>query len=80
MEFINQKCNIIEMGKGSKRLTRSYKIGNTFINTRTKEKTRVTFPENLSTANYLYKIIGETYILLRNVRVAPICMFRWGYD
>ena len=71
MEFNTEKCSLMEMGKSSRRLTRNYKMGNTFISRRTEEKDLgVTFTESLSPEKHLNKIIGETYNLLRNIRVA----------
>ena len=71
MEFNNKKCSMIEMGKGSRRLTKYYKMGNTFIRRRTEEEDLgVMYAESLSPEKHLNKVLGETYNLLRNIRVA----------
>ena len=70
-EFNIKKCSVSEMGEGSRRLTKNYKMGNTFISRRMEEK-------HLGSNIYRELVIlkapqqnnRRSYNLLRNIRVA----------
>ena len=57
MEFNTKKCSVIEMGRGNRRLTKNYKMGNTLISRRMEEKDLgVMFTESLSPEKHLNKV------------------------
>lgn len=71
MDFNVKKCSVMEFGKSKKRITWEYKMGNDVIKRTTSEKDLgVTISNNLSPEKHINKIVGETYNLLRNIRVA----------
>lgn len=68
---MSKKRSVMEFGKSKKRITWEYKMGNDVIKRTTSEKDLgVTISNNLSPEKHINKIVGETYNLLRNIRVA----------
>ena len=71
MEFNVKKCSVMEFGKSKHRITRDYKMGNDVIKRSMSEKDLgIIVSDNLSPEKHINKIVGETYNLLRNIRVA----------
>ena len=71
MEFNIKKCSVMEFGKSGKRLKGNYSLGNETITKKTEEKDLgVTISSSLSFGKHIRKITGETYNILRNIKLA----------
>lgn len=71
MEFNIKKCSVMEFGKSGRRVRGSYSLGNDIINKRMEEKDLgVTISSSLSFEKHINKITGETYNILRNMKLA----------
>ena len=71
MEFNTRKCHLLEMGTSGKRPTWTYKMGNDKISRVNEEKDiGILIQDNLSPEKHIDKIFGDTYRMLRNIRVA----------
>ena len=71
MEFNTRKCHLLEMGTSRKRPTWIYKMGNDIISRVNEEKDLgILIQDNLSPEKHIDKIFGDTYRMLRNIRVA----------
>ncbi len=70
MEFNAKKCSVMRFGKSVKRSVGNYYLGNEEISIRSEEKDLgVIITDNLSFGKHINKIIGETYHLLRNIKI-----------
>ena len=71
MDFNANKCHVLEMGKSEKRPRGEYYMGNEVIEKAEEEKDLgVTVQNDLSPEKHINKIVGATYRLLVNMRVA----------
>ena len=71
MEFNIHKCHVMEMGKSEMRPSWTYKMGDDIISRATEEKDLgVVIQDNLSPEKHINRIFGDTYRMLRNIRVA----------
>ena len=71
MEFNIKKCSVMEFGKSERRIRGNYLLGDEKIQKRTEEKDLgVTISNKLSFEKHISKITGETYNLLRNIKLA----------
>ncbi|MCD9088855.1 reverse transcriptase domain-containing protein, partial [Stenotrophomonas sp. SY1] len=71
MEFNTKKCSIMEFGKSKNRITGAYKLGEEGIKKVENEKDLgVIVMNNMSPEKQINKIFGETYDLIRTIKVA----------
>ena len=71
MEFNARKCSVLEFGKSKNRPVGAYKLGEEIIQRRNTEKDLgVIVMDDMSPRRHVNKIVGETYNLLKNIRVA----------
>ena len=69
MEFNSGRCKKTEFGKSSKRCMNNHKLGHLLIKPEEKDL-GVIFSEDLSPGKQINKIIGETFQILKNIRIA----------
>ena len=71
MEFNAKKCKVLDIGCSKMRQRGNYSIGNEWINKTNVEKDLgVWIIYDLSPEKHINKITGDTYQLLRNIRMA----------
>ena len=71
MDFNANKCHVLEMGRSEKRPRGEYSMGNETINKAKDERDLgVTVQDDLSPEMHIKKIVGATYRLVVNMRVA----------
>lgn len=71
MEFNVKKYKVMEVGKGARRPTWNYKLGNNAIGKVNEEKdVGMVIQDNISTEKYIKKTRVETCKLVTNMRVA----------
>ena len=71
MEFNAKRCKVLEIGCSKMRQRRKYSMGNEWMNKTIVEKDLgVLITDNLSPDKHINKITGDTYHLLRNIRMA----------
>ena len=71
MSFNTKKCSVLEFGKSKRRVVGNYFLNNEKIMKRTEEKDLgVVVTDNLNFGKHINKITGETYNLVRNIKVA----------
>lgn len=62
-------CSVIEFGISNDRITGNYKLGNTNINKRTRERDmRVVVTDKMSPDDHVSRITAKTYNSLRGIR------------
>ena len=70
MEFNANKSKVLEMGSSRMRPRGKHSMGNEWINKTNVKDLGVWITDNLSSEKYINKITGDTYQLLRNIRMA----------
>ena len=71
MELSAKKYSVLEFGKSKSRPVGTYKLGEANIQKRNTEKDLgVIVMDNMSLRKHVNKIVGETYNLLKNIKVA----------
>ena len=71
LEFNDQKCHVLEMGKGKRRPSWTYKMGEAVIAKRREEKDLgVLIQDNLQSEKQIKQIFDSMYRMLSNIRVA----------
>ena len=71
MEFNIKKCSIMEFGRSKNRIIGTYKLGDEEVKKVEYEKDLgVVITNNMSPDKHINKVIGETYSLIRSIKVA----------
>ncbi len=70
MQFNVRKCHVMETGKSAMRPTWIYKMGNDISRSTEEKDLGVMLQDNLLPDKHINKIFGDTYKMLRTLRVA----------